>query len=198
MQSPLRETILTYLSQGLAPAQISAACNCSPSYISQLMSDSEFMTQVEERQASSVAAASTIDEKLDKIELALLEKLEASIPLFLNPQHALSAWRVINGGRRRGIATAAAQATATNTTVVQLHLPAAAVDKFTLNSANQVLEAGGQTLVTLQPSSLDSLLRERGPTLKLGGSSVPPAPIIQKTDEYGFTYDAAPTTTPSS
>jgi hypothetical protein len=59
---------------------------------------------------------------------------------------------MINGLKRRG--ASAQENTVINQTVVQLVLPTAITTKFIANSANQVISAGDQTLITIGSSQL--------------------------------------------
>lgn len=200
LESTLRPAILSYLAQGLSHSQVARAVNCSPAYISQLFSEDDFKVELAEAQSRILAETSSYDAQLNRVEQSLLNQIEKTIPMIVRPEAAVALWSKINAGKRRASSTAtlaAATASSQNTTIVNLQLPPAilkqyAVDeRFTLNATNQVIEAGGQTLVTMHAAELDKLAA-RNKTNSTGDSHVQslPAPTQKSrgvtSEELGF------------
>ena len=149
---------LELLGTGAAPEQVAAACGVSVSRISQLLGDTEFAAAVADLRFQSLSKHNTRDAEYDSIEDQLLERMRNLLPLMMRPMEVLRAITVINGAKRRG-ASAPSQVTQAGATVVNITLPQIIVDRFTnakivTNSDNQVVQAGEQSLVTMQSGTL--------------------------------------------
>jgi hypothetical protein len=158
------ERALALLGQGLGAEVVASAVGVSPSRISQLISDPEFAAKVAELRFSNLVKHNARDEKYDKLEDKLLEKMENLIPFMMKPFEVLKAISVINGAKRRGISTP--EQTTGQQTVIPLILPAAILQNFSakniqVNIHNQVIKAGEQELVTVQSSRMDALVAAR-------------------------------------
>jgi hypothetical protein len=147
---------LTLLGQGLDPSVVASAIGCTPSYISQLLSDPEFANQVAELRFHSLAKHSERDNAYDDIEDKLLEKLKNCLPFMMRPMEVLAAIKVINAAKRRSSDTPASLQQ--KSPVIQLVLPTQIIQQFQLNGTNQVIRAGEQELVTAQASQLKNML----------------------------------------
>ena len=153
--------ILEMLGNGLAPSVVSSALGISESYISQLLAEESFSYQVTARRYANLQANTDRDRKYDKIEDALLNKMEELLPLMYKPSEVLRAVATINAAKRRGADTPTN--TVVHNTVVQLTLPAAIMSRFVTNVNNQVVEAGEQELVTIAAHNLaETLLQKKG------------------------------------
>ena len=149
---------LELLGSGLSPEVVASAVGVTPARISQLLSDENFANQVTELRYKTLSAHNQRDSHYDSIEDTLLSKLEKSIPLMCKPGELLGAIKVINGAKRRGQSTP--EHITNQQTVVQINLPQVAVEKFITNSANQVVKAGTQELVTIQSGTLLKEIRQ--------------------------------------
>jgi hypothetical protein len=146
------ERAIKLLGNGLGPEQVATAIGVTPSRISQLLSDQDFAQAVAELRFQALQRHNEIDGSYDTIEEALIEKLADVLPLMLRPMEILKAIQVINGAKRRG-QSAPEQITHQNT-VVNLVMPTQIIQKFSINSNNQITNVGTQTLETIQSSSL--------------------------------------------
>ena len=149
---------LELLGTGAAPEQVAAACGVSVSRISQLLGDTEFAAAVADLRFQALSKHNTRDAEYDSIEDQLLERMRNLLPLMMRPMEVLRAITVINSAKRRG-ASAPSQVTQAGATVVNITLPQIIVDRFTnakivTNSDNQVVQAGEQSLVTMQSGTL--------------------------------------------
>lgn len=151
--------ILTLLGQGVEPNIVASAIGVSESYISQLISDPVFSAQVYELRYRTLAKHSTRDQAYDETEDMLLEKLKNMIPMMFNPMQVLAAIRVINQAKRRGAGFQ--PASQTQAPVVALTIPVQIIQQFRKDSNNQVIEAGQQTLITVQSGNMNKLLEQR-------------------------------------
>lgn len=157
------ERALALLGQGLGAEVVASAVGVSPSRISQLISDPEFAAKVAELRFSNLVKHNARDEKYDKLEDKLLEKMENLIPFMMKPFEVLKAISVINGAKRRGISTP--EQITGQQTVIPLTLPTAILQNFSakniqVNIHNQVIKAGEQELVTVQSARMDTLLSQ--------------------------------------
>ena len=163
--------ILELLGTGLSPEIVASAAGVTPSYISQLLSEPSFSAQVTQLRFNNLQSATNRDRKYDDIEDALIAKMQDLLPMMYKPLEVLRAITVINGAKRRG--ASAPETIHMNNTVVNLVIPTQILQKFTVNSANQVVEVfsssngdsdidkskniketTGQTLVTMPSSTL--------------------------------------------
>ena len=144
--------ILEMLGNGLAPVVVSSALGVSESYISQLLSETSFAHQVTARRYANLQAATGRDRSYDSIEDDLIDKMKELLPMMYKPMEILRAITVINAAKRRGADTP--DNTVIHQTVVQLTLPTSITSKFITNTANQVVEAGEQALITIAASHL--------------------------------------------
>lgn len=195
-----RNSALNYLAQGLSPSQVASALNVSPSYISQLLEEEEFSLELASLREKAIAADVDYDSQKDRVEKKLLDIVEQTLGTVYNPVVAMKLWRDINMGRSKAMHRTVKPGTqVVNNTVVQLSLPQQLTDKFTLNSQNQVIQAGDQTLVTMQSGSMASLAQksrevkaaQQKEQLALDQSineAQHVLPTFEKQDEFGFTY----------
>lgn len=140
------------LGSGLGPGVVAQAVGVSESRISQLMSDPVFAAEVSTLRFQSLNKHNEMDNQYDRMEKKIADALEEQLPLMMRPQELLKAASVINGMKRRG-ASAPEQITHQNQ-VVNLLMPKVIIQQFTTNVNNQVIQAGGQTLETIQGSTL--------------------------------------------
>lgn len=170
-----KEQIKELLGSGLGPEVVASAVGCDISYVSQLLSDELFATEVTARRTLALQSHTKRDNKIDSIEDRLLDKLDNMLDetvAFMKPRDALMAFSVINKAVRRG---APVHGTGGNgvggtsiTNIINLQLPQKIVRKFTRNSKNEVVETEGQTLVTM-PSHM--LLRNLSEQATASGKS---------------------------
>lgn len=154
-----KDLAITMIAQNLPTGVIAAACGVEDSYISQLKSD----PAVQELLAANAAAAGPalspeavkFDNRLDQAESLALERIEKNIH-FANLGQAVSAFKILNGARRRK-EVLGPQAQNVNVTV-NLTLPAASLPRYVTNSVNEIIEVEGQTMISATPKQLDKIL----------------------------------------
>lgn len=145
---------------GVSQEQVAAALGVTASYISQLMSQEEFAEAVTSARFIALQSHSERDSRYDKVEDALLEKLETTLPLMHKPLEIARTLQIINGAKRRGAGSP--DAGVQKQTVITLVLPTQIIDRFSskTNLSNQVLEVNGQQLLTIQSSTLLDISKE--------------------------------------
>lgn len=157
---------LELLGNGLAADVVASALGVSPSYISQLLSDEDFASQVLGRRFEAQAAAKALDDKYDRIENSLLDALEEKLLYLHKPSEILRAVQIINAAKRRGTYTHDANSLPTNQ-VVSLTMPVKIVNNFLTDMSRQVVGVSSSTvpnqtksLVTIQSNNLDTLVQQ--------------------------------------
>lgn len=146
------ERAIKLLGNGLAPEQVATAVGVSASRISQLLSDQVFATAVAELRFQNLQRHNDTDAAYDDLEDALIEKLADVLPLMVRPQEILRAIQVVNGAKRRG--QSAPEQVVHQNTVVNLVMPTQIIQKFQMNSNNQITSTETQTLETIQSHTL--------------------------------------------
>ena len=152
--------ILKLLGSGTTPSLVASACGVSESYISQLLSDDDFKSEVLNLKFQSLSAHNERDLTYDELEDRITKQLSRNLSLIQKPGELLNALRVVNGLKRRGTNSADANATQASQ-VVTLNIPTSVVQHFTMNINNQVIQTGSQTLETMQSSTLLSKARNK-------------------------------------
>lgn len=152
---------LSLLGQGCGPELVASAIGVSVSRISQLLSTPEFAEKVAELRFASLARHNERDQRADRIEDLLLEKLENVIPFITDPMKLVAAYTRINAAKRRG--SSSPEAITAQTQVVSLNIPSIVINQhikqdITVNMNNQVIKAGDQELITVQSGNMEKLL----------------------------------------
>lgn len=153
-----QERAIKLLGSGVSPEQAATALGVTPSLISQYLAEQEFAQAVAELRFNALQKHNETDAAYDTLEDALIEKLADVMPLMVRPMEILKAIQVINGAKRRG--QSAPEQTIHQNTVVNLVMPTQIIQKFSMNSNNQITDVGSQTLETIQSSTL--LSRAKG------------------------------------
>jgi hypothetical protein len=155
--------ILELLGSGLSPEIVATAAGVTPSYISQLLSEESFATEVTALRFKSLQSATERDNKYDSLEERLLDKMADLLPTMYKSHEVLKALAVVNAAKRRG--AAAPEQTTINNTVINLALPKHLISAFKVDINNQVVEASigaeTQTLVTMPSASLLHKIKTR-------------------------------------
>lgn len=160
--SPTEERALSLLGQGCGPELVASAIGISISRVSQLLSDPIFAEKVAELRFKHLARHNERDQRADRIEDMLLEKLENIIPYLMDPMKIVMAYTKINAAKRRG--SSSPEAITSQTTVVSLNIPSVVINQhisaqnIQVNTNNQVIRAGSQDLITVQSSNMEKLL----------------------------------------
>ena len=189
--------VIAYLRKGVAPVEISRALGITPGAITQLMQSPEVAQEINKINAEQQARSSAIDARYDTLEEKLLTQLEKTVPLLLRPMEITKVLSQINAAKRRGSAHTVASGPAQ---VLQLNIPISLQSKFIVNAANQVVQAGEQTLVTMQSSNIpglaQSLVALPSPVdtiampqnSEVNHDTLINNPEIEEEDEFGFTH----------
>lgn len=153
-----KDQAIELLCKGISTTQVADAIGVDPSYISQLRADPEIAERISKSVAATTVADVEFDSRLEKAEALALEQIEKKLP-FANMQQSLSAFKILNGAvkRKHGHQNPGAGAGV----VVNIHLPATAVPRYTLNAQNEIVDVEGKPMVAASAKSLDEILAAR-------------------------------------
>lgn len=149
-----KEQVRELLGSGLGPEVVASAVGCDISYISQMLSDEAFASDVALLRTKNLTSHNRRDASIDGIEDKLLQKLDSMISegVFYKPRDVLQATVAVNRMIRRGMAPSTQGAVINN--VIQIQIPSELLKKFTRNRANEVVAIEDQTLVTMPAHQL--------------------------------------------
>ena len=154
--SSTNDRALTLLGQGLGPEVVASALGVTTSAISQLLSQTEFAAKVAEARFRNLSKHNERDNAYDRLEDELIEKMKDLMPFMVRPMEVAKVLQIINAAKRRG--SSAPESITNQQTVVNLVMPTQIFQKFTVNTMNQVIQAGQQQLITVQSGQMSSLL----------------------------------------
>lgn len=165
----LTEKIAQLLIQGYPPGQVANAVACSPSFVSQLLSNEEFAMRVANERLSLTMEKqqqyTDIDNNYDNIEDQLLKKLGTLLPYINKPSEILATLRQVNSAQRKSSRPLAAGHDQ-QSNVVSLTLPAHMLKSMQvaikLDDSAQIVEVAGKSMATLPSLAL----HERLPSLR--------------------------------
>lgn len=152
------ERALTLLGKGVNAAQTASALGITESAVSQLLANPDFAEKVSELRYKNLLTHSERDEKVDNLEDKLLRKLSSLAEYVVRPMEAARMFQIVNAAKRRG--QSAPESITNSAEVVTLVMPVAIINKFEVNSANQVVQAGNQPLITVQSGNMQKLLTQ--------------------------------------
>ena len=149
-----KQQIKELLGQGLDHSVVANAVGCDPGYITHLMADEEFANAVAELKILNLHQHSKRDRNIDSIEDKLIQRLEEAVDTgqIYKPVDILRSFAVVNAAKRRG--SPVEGAVTTKQTVINLQLPKIVVNNLSINAKGEVVEVGGQTLVTMPTNQL--------------------------------------------
>jgi hypothetical protein len=155
-----KDQVKELLGTGLSVSVVASAVGCADGYITQLMSDADFASEVTRLKIINLQASSKRDDSINGIEDKILRKLTSAIDenAFYRPRDLLHAFAVINNAKRRGVAATSDSNIAAGTTIINLNIPATVAKKFTISQQGEVLEVDDQTLITMPTGQLLSSL----------------------------------------
>jgi len=149
-----KDKIRDLLGTGLNNEVVASAVGCAPAYISQLMADENFASEVVALRTNSLTENSERDSNINKIEDSLIIRLKDLLDTeqIYKPNDVLRAFAVCNAAKRRGVA--ASGNLPIQQKIVNLTIPVQVVTTFTTNTKGEVVDVEGQTLVTMPAHTL--------------------------------------------
>jgi hypothetical protein len=149
----MKEQIQALLIRGLNQTAVADAVGCDDSYISQLMVNEEFRASVEMGRALRQAASVKLDDEVDELEQAALNRMKTLLPFATKISEAAKVYQILNSAKRKSSAVDNSSAVAVGT-VVTLEISGPARVQFKLSSEKQVIDIDGRPLATMPAKSL--------------------------------------------
>jgi hypothetical protein len=150
------DKIKALLGSGLPNETVATATGVTAAYISQLMSDKVFADEIIAMRVQRLSASTERDASIDAVEDDILKRLHSAVKsgMIYRPLDLARVFTIVNSAKRRGVSPQ--ENMVVNNTVVNLTLPAATTREFTttITPAGEVVEAGGQNLVTMPAHEL--------------------------------------------
>lgn len=168
-----RERALALLGTGIPAETVAATLGVTPSAISQLLSESEFASQVAQLRYEALSKHNLRDTTYDELEDALVQRMKDSIPFLTRPLEIARAIQIINAAKRRG--SSAPEAIISQQQVVSLTVPIQIIQKFQTTQNKQVTHAGEVELITMQAGTLLKEI-ENDSTIDQGAKTALPVP----------------------
>lgn len=160
------DKIKELLGNGLSNEIVATAVGVTPAYISQLMSNDDFASDVITLRTTTLAAATSRDRSWDGLEDTLLGMLADKVEqnMIYKPGDILRALQVVNNAKRRG--NTAQDSLVINQAVINLSIPTIMVNNYKKNSNGEVVEVTSSegkttTLVTMPAQALMAKLSQQ-------------------------------------
>ncbi len=155
----LESRALKLLAAGLSANRVAESLGVDASRISQLLDNDEFKSALADEKFSLLNRHNEADEKLNALEDTVRDRLEQTVEMIFDPMKLTRIFQVVNAAKRRGMEVSGD--VFGNSTVVNLNIPQRIVNNFVVNSNNQVIQAGGEDLITIQPHRVQEMIHER-------------------------------------
>jgi hypothetical protein len=182
--SSLEDRALKLLGSGIPAEDCARTLGVDASRIAQLLSSDSFAERLSALRYSSLQKHNERDEEIDGLEDTLIRQFKQVVPMLMEPMKIVNALKIVNGMRRRGASSP--DAILSKQSTVRLNVAVAVMQKFSTNSAQQIVTVNGESMVTLQSGQMTKLLEERKDELQQQIAQ----PVFEsgevKIDRYGF------------
>ena len=161
----MRNRILSYLSSGIKPAQVATIVGCSPGYISVLLKEEAFITELNDRvlQKPEDAEEKDLDNKYISLEHNILKQVEdaiigAELPALTRALEVVSKRQDLRMQRKMPVQHANALGTA-NFQFITVSLPNHALPPpvILLNEQKEILAINSKSLAPMSSDSVKGL-----------------------------------------
>jgi NADPH:quinone reductase-like Zn-dependent oxidoreductase len=150
-----QQRALALLSTGISATQVAAAIGISDSAISQMVADPEFASQLVDAKFINLSKHTERDTATDALESKLLNKLDKTVDMIINPMQILKAYQIVNAAKRR--AQQSDSILQNQAPTVSITVPVLIANQFTTDVNNQAISIGEHSLVTIQSGNVEKL-----------------------------------------
>lgn len=155
--------IAELLGRNLSPAQVCQLANVTPAYVSQLLSDAEFSARVDAQRIASLQNASNQESRASRVydqyldlEEQLLRNIAQQLPLMRTGEKVRLLQAI---SQKKAPPPPVAPATTVNNNLVNISLPAVAMQRFTTNANKDIVAIGDTSLTPLDSPALKKLVQ---------------------------------------
>lgn len=154
--------VMKLLGNGCLPVEAARACGVDESYVSQLKAEPDFIEQVGELVAITMANQSEIDGNYLEVERILSRRMRDQANLMFNPDQVLRTLKFANEAKRKVPAAfvPSGEASVTAQKPVTLLLPAVIIQNFVVNPNNEIVSVDGKELMTLPSANIKPLVEK--------------------------------------
>lgn len=157
----MKERIKEYLADGLKPAQVATLVGCSPSYISQLLKDPDFLASTEElKSTQNKPVDDMLETRYELLEVEIVKSMtdrlaEAEFPHLAKALESVTKARESKDKRRNPSKYSQQPAV----TIVPIYVPphALAAPVLSLNQQSEVVAIDNKPLAPLSAEGVKSL-----------------------------------------
>lgn len=151
--------ILNMLCSGLSPKETADAIGVDVSLIAHLKEEPDFIEQIKIRLIENTERAIQIDDNYAYIEKQATDRLKSLIGLIHSPKDLMQLAAFANQAKKKTSSTANVDSPNGNEQKsVKILMPMVVLNNFSMNPNNEIVEAGGRTLTTLNSASINSLV----------------------------------------
>lgn len=144
-----KQKAVSLLAQNLPQKVVADALGVTPSYISQLMTDEDFLVELSAEKYKRLQEASTRDQSYDDLEDVLIEQLKTFAGIMTDPLKIARVLQIINAAKRRGAQADPSVQGGQGGQIVTLVLPSLVHATFVTNVNNQIISDGTRELRTI-------------------------------------------------
>jgi len=155
--------VMKLLGNGVLQVEAARACGVGEAFVSQLMAESDFISQVNEIVSRNFALQSEIDNNYVEVEKKLSERLLKNSELIYGTDQMLRVLKFANEAKRKTAPVHQNNGSGSpdgtgNLKPVVLILPTVVVREFVLNPMNEIVGINGSELATLPSAQLPNLV----------------------------------------
>lgn len=170
----IEERVIALLGQGVKPSIVAEACSISPEYVSTISERPECAIAIATFRAEKLESAVAVDSTIESLEALALERMANQIGFTKNAVETARVFSILNAAKKKSEKIGNAATGDGQTPMVTIIMPSASRDvSIRLNSANQVLEVDGTSLVPMPSRALQGLRKQA----KESATVVIPAPV---------------------
>lgn len=153
--------ILNMLTSGCSELEAAHAVGVDPSYVRQLKQEPDFVVQIKAKLLENHERAVQIDENYAAIEKQATDRLKTLVGLVHTPRDLMQIAAFANAAKKKTSgAEKVGEEGSADARLVKVIMPTVILNNFTVNPNNEIVQAGGRSLTTLNSASISSLVNK--------------------------------------
>lgn len=150
--------ILNMLVSGCSEIEAAHAVGVDGSYVRQLKQEPDFVIQIKQKLQENHERAVQIDENYAAIEKQATDRLKTLVSLVHTPRDLMQIAAFANAAKKKTSGTERpAGSEGSEAKLVKVIMPTVILNNFTVNPNNEIVQAGGRSLTTLNSTNITSL-----------------------------------------
>jgi len=152
--------LLKLLGTGISQTEAAAAVGVTDSFVSQLMGEADFSSQVEALVSQAAVDSVEIDQNYVEIEKVAVERLKTNMAFITSTDQLLRVIKVTNEAKKKVLGSEVRKEQGAVLHPVKISLPGCIINNYIVNPQNEVVSIGGREMVTLNSSSMANLVQK--------------------------------------